>query len=183
MTRPPFKAISSRASWSMWSQRYRDRSTKASGSASCAVTTSMTASFDLVFRTSCGICQSSPNRRFGELWQIPHEVLNTRSNDAVMEVVTAQLADPDAFVERSRYLWDHMDEEARDEIALKGGRVIERYTRTLADETGAIYGRIEYFRDVTEDRKREEGHRFLAQATKELVSSLDYQATLSRIAR
>jgi PAS domain S-box-containing protein len=125
----------------------------------------------------------SANRRFGELWQIPHEVLNTRSNEAVMEVVTAQLADPDAFVERSRYLWDHMDQEARDEIALKGGRVIERYTRTLADETGAIYGRIEYFRDVTEDRKREEGHRFLAQATKELVSSLDYQATLSRIAR
>jgi PAS domain S-box-containing protein len=125
----------------------------------------------------------SANQRFGELWEIPQEVLNTRSNEAVMEVVKGQVADPDAFVERSRYLWDHMDEEARDEIALKDGRVIERYTRTLEDETGAIYGRIGYFRDVTEDRKREEGQRFLAQATKELVSSLDYQATLSRIAR
>jgi PAS domain S-box-containing protein len=125
----------------------------------------------------------SANRRFGELWEIPREVMNTRSNEAAMKVVKGQVADPDAFAERARYLWDHMDEEARDEIALKDGRVIDRYTRTLEDETGAIYGRISYFRDVTRDRKREEGQRFLAQATKELVSSLDYQATLSRIAR
>ena len=125
----------------------------------------------------------SANRRFGELWKIPQEVLNTKVNQAAMEVMKGQVVDADSFVERSRYLWDHIDVEARDEIALKDGRVIERYTRTLKDETGATYGRIEYFRDVTEDRKREEGQRFLAQATKELVSSLDYQATLSRIAQ
>jgi PAS domain S-box-containing protein len=125
----------------------------------------------------------SANRRFGELWNIPEEILNTRSNEAAMEVVSGQVADPDAFVERARYLSHHTDEEVRDEIALKDGRVIERYSKTLEDETGAIYGRIGYFRDVTEDRKREEGQRFLAQATKEFVSSLDYQATLSRIAR
>jgi PAS domain S-box-containing protein len=125
----------------------------------------------------------SANRRFGELWNIPEEILNTRSNEAAMEVVKGQVADPDAFVERTQYLSHHTDEEMRDEIALKDGRVIERYAKTLEDETGAIYGRIGYFRDVTEDRKREEGQRFLAQATKELVSSLDYQATLSRIAR
>ncbi|MGH2650608.1 MAG: PAS domain S-box protein, partial [Actinomycetota bacterium] len=125
----------------------------------------------------------SANRRFGELWNIPEEILNTRSNEAAMEVVKGQVADPDTFVERTRYLSHHTDEEVRDEIALKDGRVIERYSKTLEDETGAIYGLIGYFRDVTEDRKREEGQRFLAQATKELVSSLDYQATLSRIAR
>lgn len=125
----------------------------------------------------------SANRRFGEMWEIPQEVLITRSNDAAMEVVKRQVADPDGFVDRLRYLWDHMDVEARDEIALRDGRIIERYTRALEDEVGAIYGRIEYFRDVTEDRKREERQSFLARATKELVSSLDYQATLSRIAR
>jgi PAS domain S-box-containing protein len=125
----------------------------------------------------------SANRRFGELWNIPEEILNTRSNETAMEVVKGQVANPDAFVERAGYLWHHTDEEVRDEVALKDGRVIERYSKTLEDESGAIYGRIGYFRDVTEDRKREEGQRFLAQATKELVSSLDYQATLSRIAR
>ncbi len=125
----------------------------------------------------------SANRRFAELWQIPQEVLDTKLNEAAMEVMKEQVADPDGFVERSRYLTDRVDMEARDEIALKDGRVIERYTRTLEDETGATYGRIAYFRDVTEDRKREEGQRFLAEATKELVSSLDYQATLSRIAQ
>jgi PAS domain S-box-containing protein len=125
----------------------------------------------------------SANRRFGELWNIPEEILNTRSNEAAMEVVKGQVADPDAFAERARYLSHHTDEGVRDEIALKDGRVIDRYSKTLEDETGATYGRIGYFRDVTEDRKREEGQRFLAQATKELVSSLDYHATLSRVAR
>ena len=125
----------------------------------------------------------SANRRFGELWNIPEEILNTRSNEAAMEVMKGRVADPDAFVERTRYLSHHMDEDVRDEIALKDGLVIERYSKMLEDETGAIHGRIAYFRDVTEDRKREEGQRFLAQATKKLVSSLDYQATLSGIAR
>jgi PAS domain S-box-containing protein len=125
----------------------------------------------------------SANRRFGELWNIPEEILNTKSNEAAMEVVKGQVADPDAFAKRARYLSHHTDEDVRDEIALKDGRVIERYSKTLEDETGAIYGRIGYFRDVTEDRKREEGQRFLAQATKELVSSLDYHLTLSQIAR
>jgi len=125
----------------------------------------------------------SANRRFGELWGIPQEVLDTRSNEAAIEVMKGRVADAEGFIERTRDLWDHMDMEARDEIVLKDGRVIERYTTALKDETGAIYGRIGYFRDVTEDRKREEGQRFLAQATKGLVTSLDYQATLSRIAR
>lgn len=125
----------------------------------------------------------SANRRFGELWEIPQEVMDTRSSEAATEVVKERVADPEGFTERTRYLWDHMDREARDEIGLKDGRVIERYARALKDETGAIYGRIGYFRDVTEDRKREEGQRFLAKATKELVTSLDYQTTLSRIAQ
>src|SRR4029453_14297702 len=77
----------------------------------------------------------------------------------------------------------HTDEGVRDEIALKDGRVIDRYSKTLEDETGGTYGRIGYFPHVTGDRNRGEGQRFLAQATKELVSSLDYHATLSRVAR
>ncbi len=124
----------------------------------------------------------SANRRFGELWEIPLDVLSTGSSDAAIDVMKRRVAHADGFVERSRYLLFHTNEEARDEIVLKDGRVIERYTRTLEDETRAIY-RIAYFRDVTEDRKREDGQRFLARATKELVSSLDYEATLSRIAR
>ena len=53
----------------------------------------------------------------------------------------------------------------------------------MHDDNGTVDYVVNVFRDVTEDRKREEGQRFLAQATKELVSSLDYQATLSRVAR
>jgi PAS domain S-box-containing protein len=53
----------------------------------------------------------------------------------------------------------------------------------MHDDDGTVDFVVNVLRDVTENRKREDGQRFLAQATKELVSSLDYQATLSRIAR
>jgi PAS domain S-box-containing protein len=124
----------------------------------------------------------SANRRFGELWGIPQEVLETRSNEAATAFLRERLEDPEGFLERMRYVWEHIDLDARDEIALKDGRVIERYTKPLIDEAGGSFGRIAFFRDVTEDRKREDGQRFLAQTSKELVSSLDPHSMLSRIA-
>jgi PAS domain S-box-containing protein len=124
----------------------------------------------------------SANTRFGQLWGIPQEVLRTRSNEATTAFVRDRLEDPEAFLERTRFLWEHMELDARDEIALKDGRIIERYTRPLLDDAGGSFGRIAFFRDVTVERKREEGQRFLAQSSKELVSTLDYQSTLSRIA-
>jgi PAS domain S-box-containing protein len=70
----------------------------------------------------------------------------------------------------------------------KDGRTIDvsLSISPVRDDTGRIVGAATIARDithVTEDRKREEGQRFLARATKELVSSLDYEATLSRIAQ
>jgi PAS domain S-box-containing protein len=70
----------------------------------------------------------------------------------------------------------------------KDGRTIDvsLSISPVRDDTGRIVGAATIAREithVTEDRKPEEGQRFLARATKELVSSLDYEATLSRIAQ
>jgi serine phosphatase RsbU (regulator of sigma subunit) len=65
---------------------------------------------------------------------------------------------------------------------LKDGRVIERYGTHVRDEAGAVVGRIWFHTDITAHRREEESLRFLSDATNLLSSSLDYEATLQRVA-
>ena len=96
----------------------------------------------------------SYNRRFVELWRIPDEIIESRSDEAALDFVIEQLSDPQAFVERVEYLYSHPDEESRDEIGLKDGRVFDRYTAPIDSEEGEYYGRIWFFRDMTAEKRR-----------------------------
>jgi len=95
------------------------------------------------------------NKRFGQMWNIPQHILNTRDDEKMIQCVLSQLKDPDRFLEKVRYLYAHEDEKSRDEIQFKDGRVFDRYSSPLLDSNNKHYGRIWYFRDVT-DRKRAE---------------------------
>jgi len=95
------------------------------------------------------------NSRFGQMWRIPQEILDTRNDDKLLHYVSKQLEDPDKFLKKTRYLYDHREEKSEDELEFRDGRVFERYSCPLVDSTGKFHGRIWYFRDVTE-RKRAE---------------------------
>ena len=100
----------------------------------------------------------SYNRRFVELWEIPEDVIALRSDAAAIRAVQDKLVDPDAFLAQVSYLYAHPDEESRDEIRLKDGRTIERYSAPVKANDGVHYGRAWFFRDITE-RKRAEQER------------------------
>jgi predicted signal transduction protein with EAL and GGDEF domain len=70
--------------------------------------------------------------------------------------------DRDAFLEKIAYLIGHREEKSRDEIRLKDGKTLDRYSGPLVDSTGSYRGRIWYFRDITERKTAEERVRFLA---------------------
>src|SRR5690606_6174803 len=93
------------------------------------------------------------NARFVEMWGIPSEVLEARSDEAALQAVLDRLVDPDAFLARVDYLYAHPDEIARDEIALLDGRVFDRYSAPVKSREGDYYGRIWFFRDVTPERR------------------------------
>jgi len=93
------------------------------------------------------------NSRFGDIWQIPRSILDARDDKAMLEYVLQQLADPDDFHMTVAYLYEHKEEESRDEVRFLDGRCFDRYSLPLTDAEGAIQGRIWYFRDIT-DRKR-----------------------------
>ncbi|HEX2280433.1 MAG TPA: PAS domain S-box protein, partial [Thermomicrobiales bacterium] len=97
------------------------------------------------------------NRRFVELWGISDDVVAKRSDPALIQAVEENLVDPAAFLARVAELYRHPELESRDEIPLKDGRVIDRYSAPVRGEDGTLYGRVWFFQDVTERRRAEQG--------------------------
>jgi diguanylate cyclase (GGDEF)-like protein/PAS domain S-box-containing protein len=102
------------------------------------------------------------NKQFGLNFGIPEELLRTRDDLVVLKYVTDQVHDPEAFVERIRYLKNHRNEKSRDELRFKNGKFFDRYSAPLVDSKGRNWGRIWYFRDITDRKVAEERVEFLA---------------------
>jgi signal transduction histidine kinase/ActR/RegA family two-component response regulator len=69
--------------------------------------------------------------------------------------VTTQLVDQPSFLARVRHLYEHREETSRDELTLTDGRVIDRYSAPMLGPQGKYYGRVWYFRDITDRKKLE----------------------------
>ena len=95
------------------------------------------------------------NGRFSQIWGIPAEVLSTRSDEVLLGVVIDKLQHPEKFLGRVRDLYDRHDEFSQDQVELKDGRVLDRYSAPMRDPGDRYYGRVWYFRDVTERRQAE----------------------------
>ena len=107
---------------------------------------------------------TSFNQKFSKLWQIPAAVLQTRDDHQVVAWVLDQLTNPDEFMAKVEYLFEHLEESSRDEIFLKSGKIFDRYSAPVRKHQGACgetspvedyYGRIWYFRDITEYKQAE----------------------------
>ena len=95
------------------------------------------------------------NKRFTEMWGVPDEIADRRSDEPVLMAVVDRIIHPQQFLDRVRYLYEHRDLISREEILLKDGKVFDRYTSPVKGADGAYYGRIWTFRDIT-DRKQAE---------------------------
>lgn len=91
----------------------------------------------------------SHNERFLEIWQIPRELAAEGDGDKLIHHVLGAVEDPQAFRDKIQYLYDHPEETSRDEIAIRDGRCIERYSAPLVSADGENFGRVWFFRDVT----------------------------------
>lgn len=97
----------------------------------------------------------SANRRFYELWQIPREYESSRSDEELLSSVLARLADPQEFLDRVNYLYEHREEQSWEEVELKNNIFFERYSSPMYGADGNYYGRIWYFRDISDRKKYE----------------------------
>ncbi len=98
----------------------------------------------------------SCNQQFIALWRLPPHLVSEGLDAPVLQSVIDQVEHAEAFAARIRYLNEHRDETSREEISLKDGRIIDRYSAPCHGADGRHYGRVWYFRDVTERKHAEQ---------------------------
>jgi PAS domain S-box-containing protein len=90
------------------------------------------------------------NRRMIELFKIPEEIAAAPDDGPQLQFVIDQVVDSQQFGDRVRHLYAHPEERSLDEVVLKDGSTLDRYSAPVLDSEGHSFGRIWSFRDITE---------------------------------
>ena len=93
------------------------------------------------------------NERFLEMWQVPQDIQDSRSSLDALAWVSEKVEDREGFQRRVEELYSEPDTEGRDEIGLRNGSVFERYSSPMRGPGGRYYGRVWYYRDITERKQ------------------------------
>jgi PAS domain S-box-containing protein len=95
------------------------------------------------------------NSRFAEMWGIPRDLLESGPNEPVLKAVMKLMKNPEEFERKVKHLYEARNETSRDEIALRDGRSFDRYSTSMFGQDERYYGRVWYFRDVSERNRAE----------------------------
>ncbi|MEM7033066.1 MAG: PAS domain-containing protein [Chloroflexota bacterium] len=92
------------------------------------------------------------NQQFIRMWGIPEEIQRNRSSKLALQYVVQQVVDAQHFLSKVEYLYHHPAETSQDEIVLNDSRIFERYSAPVTDRSNVCYGRVWYFRDITDQK-------------------------------
>ncbi len=94
------------------------------------------------------------NSKFVEMWNIPHNILESKKDADLISFVKGQLRDEDSFMSNIKYLYSNPDAVTSDLLEFTDGRYFERYSQPQRIN-GISNGRVWSFRDITASKKAE----------------------------
>jgi PAS domain S-box-containing protein len=124
------------------------------------------------------------NEHFGELFQLPPNLIADRDDRKMLAYVVQLIKNPNAFLAKVEYLYRHPAETSRDEIELNNGMILDRYSSPVVGKNGTYYGRVWTFRDMTERKRNEEALQQLSLAVEQSPVSVvitDPQARITYV--
>ncbi|MBW4540803.1 MAG: PAS domain-containing protein [Myxacorys chilensis ATA2-1-KO14] len=95
------------------------------------------------------------NQRFYQIWQIPESLVQKGDDRKILELVVTTTQNPEEFITQVEHLYQHPELTSRDEILLRDGRTLDRYTTGVHTPDGDYYGRVWYFRDISDHKTAE----------------------------
>ncbi len=114
------------------------------------------------------------NKRFTEMWNITNDLLELKSDElaqiAIQDNLTSE-GNGEEYMKKIKSLYENPSETSYDILNLKNDKIYERYTVSIISPEGTYYGRVWYFRDVTEQRNIE----------KELIISREKAVAANRL--
>ena len=118
--------------------------------------TQQEASIDGIFAVAENGRIISINQRFVELWKLPPDIAKAAFDDVIINSLLSQLVNPDQFMKSMHSYAAHREASSADEVVLKDDRVFERYSAPMFGKEGQYYGRVWWFRDITERKQSDE---------------------------
>ena len=107
------------------------------------------------------------NERLLDIFGIPEPLRGSNDDGVLLQHVQQQVENSQAFLEKIKYLYLHKHETSRDELHLKNGTVLDRYSSPVFGRDGEYYGRIWTFRDITHRKRNEDALRQLSVAVEQ----------------
>ena len=95
------------------------------------------------------------NQCFIDLFKIPRPIAEEKPARSGSAGLPGMTKDPAQFIEKVRHLYAHRNDRSRDELELKDGTTLERYSSPVVGKDGKYYGRAWTFRDITERKQFE----------------------------
>jgi diguanylate cyclase (GGDEF)-like protein/PAS domain S-box-containing protein len=102
------------------------------------------------------------NQQFQFQFGVPRAWIEAQDDKPLLNRVMDLMESPEAFLDKVNDLYAHPNQKSSDELRLKDGRTLDRYSAPLIDSNGGHRGRIWYFRDITDRKKAEERAQHLA---------------------
>ncbi|HYM77281.1 MAG TPA: PAS domain S-box protein [Candidatus Dormibacteraeota bacterium] len=96
------------------------------------------------------------NERLAQIFNISPELMADKDDGKMLAYVITLIREPETFLAKVKYLYQHPDETSRDEMELRNGMFLDRYSSPVVDKHGVYYGRIWTFRDITERKRNED---------------------------
>ncbi|HEX8552510.1 MAG TPA: PAS domain S-box protein [Abditibacteriaceae bacterium] len=113
----------------------------------------------------------SYNQRFVRIWGVSPNILNQGADEQVLQSVLDNLENPQEFLDKIAYLYQNRSEQSREELVLRDGRILDRFSAPIASSDGHYYGRVWYFRDVTESKQSEMALRESEERFRRIIST------------
>jgi PAS domain S-box-containing protein len=110
------------------------------------------------------------NTKFKNMFNIPKEILNTKDFYKALDYVKNQFVDSDLYVNKIIGI-RKTEVETSFELIFKDRRIYEVYTCPLV-KNGNIKGRVTSYRDVTQQRKIENGNKEHAKLLQTLINTI-----------
>jgi PAS domain S-box-containing protein len=111
----------------------------------------------------------SHNQRFVGLWNFPDHIMMENDEKGLLGYAMQCVENAEGFIKRVIELYASPMESSREKLYLKNGMILDRYSAPILLAQGKVFGRVWYFRDITEKEITDEALRETAKENEKLL--------------